>query len=783
MQNAINVTSKIRATTVAAAAIVALLQSAGVTSGIKYLEESSSALDADADEAQSPNSSGAASAASSNSLRMSVATADLTKMRWERSFGGARTDLFHDVVVRRTDFAVISAGSSMSKSVGRKDAWVVATDSEGSLLWERSIGGALDEEAFAITDTSEGDIILGGADATSGTGGGAGFVYRLGAAGDDVWQYNFDSPQADSISALAVLDNGDIIAAGTSGAATTIAVRLTPDGSVVWENTYTSDTPQVVRTILQAKNGDVFLIGETTPLFDSDGAIARLSSSGKMLWGKNFGESFNETLADAVLLRSGDVLAVGRQERDSGDDAWLLRVSADGELTWSKNIGGPGEDSLEGIALRADQTVIAVGTQSANSLEQDNAWLLELADDGSVSRAQTYGGDHKESFSAVTSRSDGSVVTVGFKQAWHDEPINAYTAIIGAPIRQVAMRGASATLNPPVVFVPGEGKLLTDRSSVEVLGNVIHDKPIQQLFVDGRPTEVLQNGAFTARVSVPLGTTRVRVEAVDGDGGVGSSEITVTRVEQGSIGIANLASLKDKIQFGNYHALVIGNNKYAGDLPVLETAERDARAIADVLQSDYGFDVDLLVNAGHDEIVNALETKSSEMREDDNLLIYYAGHGFYDEDVDIGYWLPIDANLDTKGNWIRNSTITDSIKSMQAKHVMLVADSCFSGTLLRSVDVQRSGRFYEQMASRSARLVMTSGGVEPVMDGGGDGHSVFARSFLNKLESGEEIIDGTSLFQAIREPVILGSEQVPQYSNIRFVDSDGGDFLFVRKSD
>ena len=77
---------------------------------------------------------------------------------------------------------------------------------------------------------------------------------------------------------------------------------------------------------------------------------------------------------------------------------------------------------------------------------------------------------------------------------------------------------------------------------------------------------------------------------------------------------------------------------------------------------------------------------------------------------------------------------------------------------------------------------MTSGGIEPVMDGGGDGHSVFARSFIEKLRGGERIVDGTSLFQAIREPVVMSSEQVPQYSNIRFIDSDGGDFLFVRRA-
>ena len=180
--------------------------------------------------------------------------------------------------------------------------------------------------------------------------------------------------------------------------------------------------------------------------------------------------------------------------------------------------------------------------------------------------------------------------------------------------------------------------------------------------------------------------------------------------------------------------------------------------------------------------LRALNGLNDVLREDDNLLLYYAGHGYYDEDVDLGYWLPVDADLESKRNWIRNSTITDTIKGMQAKHVLLVADSCFSGTLLRSVDVKRTGRFYEQMARRSARLVMTSGGIEPVMDGGGDGHSVFARSFIEKLRGGERIVACTSLFQAIREPVVMSSEQVPQYSNIRFIDSDGGDFLFVRRA-
>ena len=764
---------------VTATALVALLTAAASSAGINYTPAGEIAQQSA--EAQVAESQAEAGPRGTASLSHTVLSADLTQMRWGRSFGGERPDVFNDVVVRRTDFAVISAGSTMSRSAGRKDAWVVAVDSDGEVLWERSIGGALDEEVHAIIDLENGDLVIAGAASTGATGGGAGFIHRLDSGGNDVWSYRYDGDAPDLFSALTALPNGDLLAAGNAGSMETVLARLTPEGELVWAQTYRENMPQSVHAILPAANGDLFLIGESTALFDSDGAIARVSSAGASIWFHSVGGEGNDALRDAVMLRDGHLIAVGKQEKDGGDDGWIVRFSSSGETVWEKSVSAGGSDSFSGVTLRADQTLVVVGAQAANDFSADNAWLVEFADDGSISRAQSYGGVHNEGFASVTSRSDGSVVTAGFRQFWHGEALNAYSATIGSPMERVAMRSASSAVNPPVVFVPGEGKLLTDRSSVEVLGNVIHEKPIAQLFVDGRPTKVLQNGAFTARVAIPLGTTRVRVEALDGEGAVGAAEIMVTRVEEGSIGVANLTAIKDQVQFGNYHAVVIGNNQYGGDLRNLETAEHDARAVAQTLESQFGFNVDLLINAGHDEIVTTLEQKSASLREDDNLLVYYAGHGWYDEDVDLGYWLPVDASLETKHNWIRNSTITDSIKSMKAKHVMLVADSCFSGTLLRSVDVKRSGRFYERMASRSARLVMTSGGVEPVMDGGGDGHSLFARSFLDKLQAGEEIIDGTSLFQAIREPVILGSEQVPQYSNIRFIDSDGGDFLFVRQ--
>ena len=102
------------------------------------------------------------------------------------------------------------------------------------------------------------------------------------------------------------------------------------------------------------------------------------------------------------------------------------------------------------------------------------------------------------------------------------------------------------------------------------------------------------------------------------------------------------------IEFGNYHALVIGIDEYK-HLPKLETAVRDAKAVAQVLEKDYGFKVRLLVNPDRLGIIDAFDEYRETLGGKDNLLIYYAGHGWLDEDADRGYWLPGDAQSNRRG--------------------------------------------------------------------------------------------------------------------------------------
>lgn len=247
------------------------------------------------------------------------------------------------------------------------------------------------------------------------------------------------------------------------------------------------------------------------------------------------------------------------------------------------------------------------------------------------------------------------------------------------------------------------------------------------------------------------------------------------------VATAELTAAVPDLDFGSYHALVIGVNGYQ-QLERLDTAVNDAKAVAALLEDEYGFSTRLLLEATHDDVIGALVEYRRELSPTDNLLIYYAGHGWNDERADQAYWLPLDAEPDNPIRWISNDDITRMIRAMEARHVMIVADSCYSGTLLRDAKLRdRDWGYVARLIERRSRTALTSGGTEPVWDEGEEGHSVFAGIFLRILRENDGVLDGTTLFNAVRRPVMLAADQTPKYGEIRSARHEDGDFLFVRK--
>ena len=335
--------------------------------------------------------------------------------------------------------------------------------------------------------------------------------------------------------------------------------------------------------------------------------------------------------------------------------------------------------------------------------------------------------------------------------------------------RQKRKHGVSQDMSPPLIRVPAA--LETKSKIVAIEGVVTDDDPVVRVEVNGEAIRFgREDGRFAAEVPVKMGRSEIRIAAYDVDGNRAQQIVSVIRLRD----IPN-------IEFGTYRALVIGINDYK-QLPALKTAVADARAVAETLETKYGFTVQLLINPSRDDIIDAFDDLRETLTEDDNLIIYYAGHGWLDQQSGRGYWLPVDARQDRRSRWLANSSLTDTLQATFAKHVMVVADSCYSGALTRSIKVpERRSDYIAHMVQKRARIVLSSGGLEPVADSGGGKHSVFAAQFLKALDENEGVIDGTQLFEKICHAVVLNADQTPEYSDIRKAGHEGGDFLFVRR--
>ena len=232
-----------------------------------------------------------------------------------------------------------------------------------------------------------------------------------------------------------------------------------------------------------------------------------------------------------------------------------------------------------------------------------------------------------------------------------------------------------------------------------------------------------------------------------------------------------------------YYALIIGNNNYE-KLEDLDNAVNDAKDLEKVLKEKYGFKTILMVDKNKDDTHNAIINFTQKRKKTDNILIYYAGHGQLIEKQKRGYWLPTDAGSTQDSKWLSNNSIKDLIGSSDAKHILLIVDSCFSGSLMRGSSDNKSvekitATSIKRYQQKKTRLVMTSGGNEQVVDGiGNSDNSVFAEPLIKTLRDNNQVIRSIELFQKVRNYVENNADQTPEHSLIHGTGHDGGEFLF-----
>lgn len=226
-------------------------------------------------------------------------------------------------------------------------------------------------------------------------------------------------------------------------------------------------------------------------------------------------------------------------------------------------------------------------------------------------------------------------------------------------------------------------------------------------------------------------------------------------------------------------AVLVGNNQYAKPIPPLETPISDVTRIANILESRFGFAVRVLQDAGRGEIVSALNDLALSVKPEDHVLLFYAGHGYLMEDLQMGFWIPVDASVKTAKGWISNSDITKMLSVIPARQLILISDSCYSGSLAKEQQITDVSLRPDEILKRRSVVVLSSGGDEPVSDEGKEGHSIFAWNFIRAIEGLGVLTRGVEIWRTVHHGVRKDYPQEAQYGAVLSAGHvAGGDFVF-----
>jgi len=229
---------------------------------------------------------------------------------------------------------------------------------------------------------------------------------------------------------------------------------------------------------------------------------------------------------------------------------------------------------------------------------------------------------------------------------------------------------------------------------------------------------------------------------------------------------------------GKYHAIIISENQYQDPMiNDLKEPQNDADKLFSVLSSKYFFqnnDILRLKDPTRANIIDAIEAKRKMLSIDDNLLIFYAGHGMWDENLKMGYWLPSDAKKDSKSNWVSNSDLTLYLSAIQSNHILLISDACFSGGIFKTRSIGDMEQGTKRLYELKSRKAITSGNLKEVPD-----NSVFMKFFLKELENNATaFLTSDQLFAKIRPNVLNNSSTEPLYGVVHNTGDEGGEFVF-----
>ncbi|MBI3500369.1 MAG: caspase family protein [Bacteroidetes bacterium] len=737
---------------------------------------------------------------------------------WQKNFGYGGTEYF--TCIAAVSGGYVLCGKTSSKGAGSDDFWLVKIDESGNLLWEKTYGSNYDDKAQYVLETKTGDLLVCGNQMTVSSSSIAAWVLKLNSSGEKIWDKKIGGHFRCYAQSAGEMDGKFIIAGYIEPNSydkeekyKENKARLTAldqNGNTVWDKVFVGTTDPKGEekddefADVTVSGNEIIACGYNESKSKNgyeDMWVMKLNAQGEMQWEQFFG-GINEDKATALAKTEDGIVLCGKTEsRETGStDISVVKFSNEGKLLWSSLIGKEMNESPYKIISTADGG-FAIAAEKCTHYNYDSKPvkcsmnIIKLAGTPEKSvenyvnlkvKAWEKKGEFEKTDAYQTRVNDENRKKIIEK---HTHEAIAYYAGTAVDFSKSMLGNYDADKEEFSVSISGLGNFPAAvsvdnaQSFKENFSSVQFENPEYSIKDEKFHLEkvLLVNGgkefSYNAEKNkfILTGERKAQADLYRGTGD--------------PLKGLNVSKTKSVFSPGKYFALIIGVDNYKGTWPALQNAVHDAQAVELLLKNKYKFDNFKTLydeQATRANIMNALEWLVDNTQENDNVFIYYSGHGEFKKELNKGYWVPADAQTASLSAYISNNDLQTFLGGIKSKHTLLVSDACFSGDIFRgntvTVKMDSPEKYYTETYNLKSRQAMTSGGIEPVMDGGKEGHSIFAYYFLQALKNNEgTYLDASQLYDKLKIPVTNNSEQKPNLQPVKNAGDEGGQFIFIRK--
>jgi len=339
---------------------------------------------------------------------------------WEKTYGESNNDIGYSVQ-ETSDGGFVIAGVTYDGSSGIY-VWLIKTDSLGYALWARTYGEGSMDYGWSVKQTRDDGYIIAGQTASFGMGSDDVYLIRTNAQGDILWEKTYGGTSSDhGYSVQETADGGYIVAGETysfgAGNLDVYLIKTDENGDTLWTKTFGGEGFDRGYSVQETRDGGYIITGSIRSFGTeySDVWLIKTDENGDALWTKAYGGSNYdkghsvEQTSDGGYIIAGKTYSLGA----GNSDVYLIKTDSLGHTKWTKTYGGTGEDIGYAVQETSDGGYIVAGVTSSFGEGLADVYLIKTDIDGDVVWIETYGGEYEEEGRSVQQTSDGGYIIAG----------------------------------------------------------------------------------------------------------------------------------------------------------------------------------------------------------------------------------------------------------------------------------------------------------------------------------------------------------------------------------